>query len=161
MILIKIQKILWYISTLNNNFDAFLSLLGHEERKRYLIVFQNTDEIRPTGGFMGSMGLLEIFRWQVQIFQKKDVYAIEWDLKKSDYERLPAPKWLSELTDTFGLRDANYYVNLQDSSDAIKFFTDRAGLQIDGIVYINQNILLRLLEITWPVYFESLERLNE
>ncbi len=73
-------------------FPGFLELLGHSERKRYLIVFQNADEIRPTGGFMGSMGLLEIFRGQVQLFQKKDVYAIEWDLKKSQYERLPAPK---------------------------------------------------------------------
>lgn len=156
--IIKIEKILSYIHVLTDNFPAFLGLLGHEERKRYLIVFQNTDEIRPTGGFMGSMALLEVFRGQIQLFQKKDVYAIEWDLKKSEYERLPAPKWLNELTDTFWLRDANYYLNLKDSSSAIKFFTDRAGINIDGIIYINQNIILRLLEITGPIYFEALEK---
>ena len=156
--IIKIEKILSYLRVLTDQFPAFLELLWHSERKRYLVVFQNADEIRPTGGFMGSMGLLEVFRGQIQLFQKKDVYAIEWDLKKSEYERLPAPKWLSELTDTFGLRDANYYINLKDSSNAIKFFTDRAGIKIDGIVYINQNILLRLLEITGPVYFPALGR---
>lgn len=107
---------------------------------------------------MGSMWLLEMFRGKMQLFQKKDVYAIEWDLKKAEYERLPAPKWIAELTDTFGLRDANYYANLWDSSNAIKFFTDRAGIRLDGIIYINQNTLLHLLEDTWPVYFEQLDR---
>ncbi len=154
----EIEKLYFYINKLNTHFSDFLNILWHKERKRYLIVFQNADEIRPTGWFMGSMWLLEIFRWKVQLFQKKDVYAIEWDLKKSNYERLKAPKWINTLTESFGLRDANYYVNLKDSSNTIKFFTDRAGIDIDGIIYINQNILLKLLELTGPVYFEKLDK---
>lgn len=153
-----IAQLLSKTSELNNNFPEFLNMLGHESRKRYLIVFQNADEIRPTGWFMWSMGLLEVFRWKVQLFQKKDVYAIEWDLKSVEYDRLPAPKWISELTDTFGLRDANYFANIWDSSNAIKFFTDRAGIRLDGIIYINQNTLLHLLEDTGPIYFPPLER---
>ena len=154
--IIKIHQILSYITTLNDNYGSFLNLLWHTEKKRYLVVFQNADEIRPTWGFMGSMWLLEIFKWKVQLFQKKDVYAIEWDLKSAEYDRLDPPKGINELTETFGLRDANYYANLKDSSNTIKFFTDQAGIDIDGIVYINQNILLRLLNITWPVYFDDL-----
>lgn len=153
-----IKKLSWYMETLNSNFIEFLNIFGHDTRKRYLIVFQNADEIRPTWGFMGSMWLLEIFRGKVQLFQKKDVYAIEWDLKKADYERLPAPKWISELTDTYWLRDSNYYVNIADSSNDIKFFTDRAGIRLDWIIYINQNTLLRLLDKTGPIYFAPLER---
>lgn len=153
-----IKQLLVYMSSLNDDFPDFLNMLWHDSRKRYLIVFQNADEIRPTGWFMGSMWLLEVFRGKVQLFQKKDVYAIEWDLKKAEYERLPAPKWIAELTDTFWLRDANYYANLWDSSNAIKFFTDRAWIRLDGIIYINQNTLLHLLEDTWPIYFPPLER---
>jgi len=153
-----ITKVSEYINILNTNLIEFLNIFGHDKRKRYLIVFQNADEIRPTWWFMWSMGLLEIFRWKVQLFQKKDVYAIEWDLKKAEYERLPAPKWISELTQTYGLRDSNYYVNLEDSSNDIKFFTDRAWIRLDWIIYINQNTLLRMLEKTGPMYFEPLER---
>lgn len=155
--IVKIKKILSYIEVLNSNFDNFLNILWHDRRKRYLIVFQNADEIRPTGGFMWSMALLEVFRWRVQLFQKKDVYAIEWDLKTANYERLDAPKWINELTEKFWLRDSNYYANLRDSSNGIKFFTDNAWMDIDGIVYINQNTLLRFLEITGPVYFGALD----
>lgn len=152
----EIENILSYLSVINSLYVDFLNTLGHSEKRRYIVVFQNADEIRPNGGFMGSMWLLEMYKGKVQLFQKKDVYAIEWDLKKSQYERLPAPKWLDELTENFWLRDANYYLNLKDSSGAIKFFTDKAGIDIDGVIYINQNILLHLLEITWPIYFESI-----
>ncbi len=155
--IIKIEKILSRVQTLNKKYPDFLKLLWHEERKRYLIVFQNADEIRPTWWFMWSMWLLEIFKGKVQLFQKKDVYAIEWDLKTADYERLEAPKWINELTESFWLRDANYFANLRDSSNGIKFFTDNAGIDIDGIVYINQNTLLHFLEVTWPIYFPPLD----
>lgn len=147
-----------YMDVFLQDFKAFSWMLGHEERRRYLIVFQNADEIRPTWGFMGSMALVEMFKGQIKLFQKKDVYAIEWDLKSAQYERLPAPKWLNELTSTFWLRDANYFVNIQDSSETIKFFTDRAGVNIDGVIYINQNILLKLLDVTGPIYFEEIGR---
>jgi len=147
-----------YLDIFLDEFQNFVNILGHEERRRYLIVFQNSDEIRPTGGFMGSMALVEMFKWQIKLFQKKDVYAIEWDLKSANYERLPAPKWLSELTDTFGLRDANYFVNIEDSSKTIKFFTDNANIDIDGVIYINQNILIKLLELTGPIYFDDMNQ---
>jgi len=48
-------------------------------------------------------------------------------------------------------------VNIKDSSSAINFFMKEADIKIDGIIYINQNILLHLLEITGPVYFEPLD----
>ena len=147
-----------YINTLISHYNTLLSLLWSDERKQYLIVFQNADEIRPTGWFMGSMAIASMFRGRVDIFDKKDVYAIEWDLKLADYERRSAPKWLSELTEFFWLRDANYFINTRDSAEAIKFFVGQAGLDIDGIIFLNQSSILRLLDISWPVYFEELKR---
>lgn len=44
-----IEKIHSYVKLLSNNFTTFLDILGHSGRKRYLVVFQNADEIRPTG----------------------------------------------------------------------------------------------------------------
>jgi hypothetical protein len=37
-----------YINIINNNFETFLNISGHNKKKKYLIVFQNNDEIRPT-----------------------------------------------------------------------------------------------------------------
>lgn len=148
----------YYIDNIVSRYDTLLALLWKNERKQYLIVFQNADEIRPTGGFMGSMAILSMFRGKVDIFQKKDVYAIEWDLKVADYERQPAPKGINELTEFFWLRDANYFINTKDSAEAIWFFVDQAWIDIDGVIFINQNSLVRLLDITGPVYFDLLKR---
>lgn len=43
-----LSKLQTYIRTLNNSYDSFLSLLGHNQKRSYLIVLQNADEIRPT-----------------------------------------------------------------------------------------------------------------
>lgn len=157
-LIMQLEKMKYYSDILESDYDTILSLLGKEERKQYLLVFQNADEIRPTGWFMGSMAIISMFRWKVDIFQKKDVYAIEWDLKVAEYERQIAPKGINELTEFFWLRDANYFVNTRDSAEAIEFFIDQAWIDIDGVIFINQNSLVRLLSITGPVYFDLLKR---
>ncbi|MCH2189289.1 DUF4012 domain-containing protein, partial [Candidatus Gracilibacteria bacterium] len=57
---------------LNLNYDAFLDIIGASGPRKYLIVFQNADEIRPTGGFMGSMGIVTIENGQLIDFDKRD-----------------------------------------------------------------------------------------
>ena len=146
----------YYISTINDNFDTLLSILWYKKQKRYLVVFQNTDEIRPMWGFMWSMWIMTLANGNIKSFEKKDVYAYEWNLKRALYDRLKAPEWLDKITDSFWLRDANYFLNTRDSSRSIKFFIEKAGYKIDGVIYVNQNTLLDFLDETWEVDFEKL-----
>ncbi len=146
----------YYIDILNENFDILLSILWHEKERKYLVVFQNTDEIRPTGWFMWSMWIMTLADGNIKNFEKKDVYAYEWNLKRALYDKLKAPEWLDKITESFWLRDANYFINTRDSSRSIKFFIEKAGYKIDGVVYINQNTLLDFLDETWEVDFEKL-----
>ncbi|MBW7954759.1 DUF4012 domain-containing protein [Candidatus Gracilibacteria bacterium] len=146
------------------NLDVIKDILGHNEKKTYFVIFQNNDEIRPTGGFMGSVGIIEVFRGQVIKFENKDIYAIEWDLKdfasKSGvaFEEI-SPKGLNKITPTFGLRDANYFPDIKESSLKIKSFLDKSPkYKIDGIVYINQNIIKDILKLTGPIYFDDLKK---
>jgi len=101
-----------YLESFEKNYATFLDLLGHTKEKKYLVVFQNSDEIRPTGGFMGSMGVVSLFRGKVKSFEKNDVYAYEWNLKRQNLEKIPAPEGINKLTDSFGLRDSNYFIDV-------------------------------------------------
>ncbi len=152
----RLDLLLKYSNLVNNNFDSLLNLLWNNETKTYLIAFQNSDEIRPMWGFMWSMWVIKIFKWKIDSFEKRDIYAYEWDLKNTDYELTPAPRWINRLATNFWLRDANYYIETKKSSDAIKSFMDKINYDIDGIIYINQNILLDFLDKTWEVKFEDL-----
>ena len=143
----------YYSYTLNNNFDTFLEVLGHSQRKRYLIAFQNNDEIRANWGFMWSLWLVDIFRWQIKNFERNDVYFYEFKIKKEDFIREIAPEWINKMTPYFWLRDANYYINHKDSGDSIKFFMKKAWYPIDWILYINMTTLSQVLNLVWE--FES------
>jgi len=145
----ELNKILFYTHEINNNFDTFLNILWHNKRKKYLIVFQNNDEIRAQWGFMWSMWIIEVFRWQIKKFEKKDVYNYEFKLKTEHFTRENAPEWLNKLTPKLGLRDSNYFINTKKSSEKIKFFINKAWYNIDWIIYINQNTLFEVLDLVW------------
>lgn len=153
----NLESFIAYLDTFEKDFQVFLDILGHNEEKKYLFIFQNADEIRPTGGFMGSMGIVSLFRGKVKDFDKRDVYAYEWDLKKADLEKELPPEGINKITDSFGLRDANYFINTKDSAEKIRYFIENAGYDIDGIVFLNQNIILDFLNVIDGVYEEDLE----
>ena len=141
---------------LEENYDTLLDILWHSERKKYMLVFQNSDEIRPQGWFMGSVAFLEIFGGQIQSFEKKDIYALEWEANKDPF-REEAPEWIDRLTETFGLRDANYFIGTEASSLKIKEILARANIEIDGVIYANINLANDLLDTLGGFDSEVLE----
>lgn len=145
----------------DSNYMTFLDILGHSQERNYLIIFQNSDEIRPTWWFMGSMGIASLFRGKLKSFEKNDVYAYEWNLKRQYLEKEIAPEWIDKITETFGLRDSNYFIDTKESAEKIKFFMEKWGYKIDGIVFLNQNIVLEFLDtIKWVDYKNLWEKIT-
>lgn len=145
----KLSEISYYYSNTYKEFDNYLSLLGHDKTKKYLVVFQNNDEIRPTWGFMWSMAMVKIFKGQIQDIDKKDVYAYEFLMKP--FTEL-APEGINKLTPTFWLRDANYYADFGESSNQIKKFMDKIWETVDWVLYVNMNALEPFLDYLNGVY---------
>lgn len=156
--LLELQQ--WF-NYFEQNFSTLQNILWHERKRVYGIILQNHDEIRPTGWFMGSILFVEIFRWKVQSFEFKDIYELEWRLKDFGTKNgvafdEPAPEWLDRITHTFWLRDANYFPLISVSSDQIKYFLDKWWYPIDGVIYINQNVIMDLLWVTGPIAFDQI-----
>ncbi|MCP4523103.1 MAG: DUF4012 domain-containing protein [Candidatus Gracilibacteria bacterium] len=160
-VVIKLHNMLGYIRTINLNYDEFLNVIGHNEERKYLVVFQNNDEIRPMGGFMGSMGIVTLFKGKVVSVENSDVYAYEWEInklyKQIDKEKIPAPKGLDKITGTWGLRDSNYEPETKKSAKDIKGFLDEIDIHIDGVVFINKSTIQKLIAVSGGVYFEAID----
>lgn len=157
----KILK--WYLNTFYDNQDIIKSILADKEKKTYAIVFQNSDEIRPTWWFMWSIWFLDIFKWKILNFKKKDIYELEWNIKDFSTQNWVAfleqsPEWINKISNTFWLRDANYFYNVSQSSEKIKSFLDKTNYKIDWIIYINQNLILDALDKFWWIYFDYVSR---
>src|SRR5690606_38437202 len=50
----EVPELVAAMHDLRQHADALYEILGGPEQRRYLVVFQNSAELRPTGGFIGS-----------------------------------------------------------------------------------------------------------
>ncbi|MFH0776699.1 MAG: DUF4012 domain-containing protein [Patescibacteria group bacterium] len=117
-------------------------LLGSKVPRRYLILFQNSDEIRSTGGFIGSIGILELDEGFVKKFEIKDVYDFDGQIKK----HFDPPEGFDFITGSWGLRDANFHPDFPTSAAAAeKLFEAGGGGSVDGVLAINSTLLEKIV----------------
>lgn len=127
---------------------VLLSILGAERARDYLLVFQNNHEMRPTGGFIGSLALVGVDRGVVEDIAVQTVYDGDGQLK--DFIAPPDP--LRLIVDRWYLRDANWFVNYpQSAKKIVNFLEKEGGPTVDGVIALTPEVIKGLLEITGPV----------
>lgn len=127
---------------------VLLSILGATADRQYLILFENNHEIRPTGGFIGSLGLLNVNRGVVEDIDVQTVYDGDGQLK----EFIAPPDPLLNITDRWYLRDANWFVDFPTSAEKIvNFFEKEGGPTVDGVIALTPEVIKKLLTITGPI----------
>jgi hypothetical protein len=136
------------VKSFNDQSDLLLAVLGAEKDRQYLLVFQNNHEIRPTGGFIGSLGIINVDRGRVEDVDIQTVYDPDGQLK----EYIAPPDPMRGITDRWYLRDSNWFVDFELSAEKIRsFFGKEDGLMVDGIIAITPEVVRRLLEVTGPI----------
>lgn len=125
-------------------------MLAFNGRRRYLLVFQNPAEIRPTGGFMGSYAFLEVNNGAIA---KLDIPAGgTYDLQGQldSWVEPPAPLLLSNKRWEF--QDANWFPDFPTSAKKILwFYRHSRSVSADGVIAINSTVLERLLTLVGSV----------
>lgn len=125
------------------------SLLGFNGKMTYLILFQNNYELRPTGGFMGSYGLLTFDRGKPAL-TVEDIYVPDGQV--TSHIDSPEPIQEAFQLGTWRLRDANWNPDFPESAKTIEWFFDKAGIsQIDGVIATNLSTFQKLLKLVEPV----------
>ena len=144
------------------DFQAMLlNLLGGEE-KTYLLLFQNNNEARASGGFLGTYGVLQFENGGFKIVRIETVYNLDGQLK----EKIAAPGPLQrQVTTHWGLRDSNWFVDFPSSARKIlDFFEKESGIAADGVIIFTPDLFERLLaisgEIPMPEYGVTLDAEN-
>ena len=141
------------LQLLNKNYDTLLEILWKGELKKYFIVFQNNDEIRPTWWFMWSAWIIEIFDWKVNNIKKRDIYAYEWDVNKNYNEKVTPTSWINMLSERLWLRDSNSFINFETSAKSINYFMKKWWYELDWVIFINQKIIIDILSNLDPIDF--------
>lgn len=125
-----------------------LKILGSDRQRQYLLLFENNNEQRPTGGFIGSLALVNVDRGRVEDVNVQTVYDPDGQLK----EFIAPPDPLRSIVDRWYLRDANWFVDWRVSAKKIAaLFEKEGGPTVDGVIAITPDVIERLLEITGPI----------
>lgn len=118
--------------------------------RRMLIISQNSAELRPAGGFAGTYGILNVGPQGFALEKYADVYTLP------DPPGRVTPPPGARMTDDFGFRDANWWLDFPTSAKAMLGFWDRYGQKpVDGIIAIDVITVRDLLEIFGPVTVPS------
>ncbi len=130
--------------------DVMGDILGKNGTKRYLAIFQNNAELRPTGGFMGSFALIDIEKGRVK---KMDIPGGgTYDLKGSLTAHLSSPQPLHLINAQWQFQDANWYPDFPASARQVTWFYDKSGgPTTDGVIAMTATFMEKLLAITGPI----------
>ncbi len=127
-----------------------LGVIGHDETRTYLIIFQNQAERRPSGGFMGSYAQLVLDRG---VIKKLDVPGGgPYGLRSQLLPRWQPPKPVQLIASRWEFQDANWTADFPQAAETIRTFWSESGQPtLDGIIAVNATILPKLLTITGPI----------
>ncbi|MDZ4221816.1 MAG: DUF4012 domain-containing protein [Patescibacteria group bacterium] len=131
---------------------TLLSLLGGEGPRRYAVLFQNNNELRPAGGLIGSLAFVDIEDGKVANIEVPG--GGPYDFQGYLSEHIKAPKPLSLINARWELQDANWYPDWPTSAAKVAWFLEHAGYSsVDGVIAVQATTLEKLLAVTGPIDF--------
>lgn len=126
-------------------------LLGFPDQKKYLLLFQNDAELRPTGGFLTAYAILSVDKGNFKPLGSWDIYTLDARFGN----RLPPPEPIKKYHKNV------YYWHLRDMnlSPDFKVFMEEfwpnykkaGGVDVDGVIAVDTQVLVDILKVLGPV----------
>jgi hypothetical protein len=128
------------------------ALLGADGPRRYLIMAQNEDELRATGGFLTGAGVVTVENGRIADLHFRDSSDVD-NIAAKPYDFPPQPLYDFMGLEVFVFRDANYWPDFPTSArKAMDLYAYGLGIEpLDGAIAIDQEFLRLLVEATGPV----------
>lgn len=139
----KVQKV-------NNYKELGKNLLGFSGKKSILLLFMNNAEQRYGGGFIGSVGVVNVENGKIKAEPVKSVYYYDRYLEAKDPYINPADNELGNEADT--IRNSGQNVDWQENGKRVKLiYESKTGNKIDFVIGITPEVLKSLLDETGPI----------
>jgi len=140
--------------------DVLIEVFARNSEKRYLLIFQNNNELRPSGGFMGSYALVDIKNGQIINLEMPGQGS--YYLQSSLLENIAPPKPLMLINNRWEFQDSNWWPDFPASARTVAEFYEMSGeATVDGVISMNASLMEQLLDligsIDMPEYSKSID----
>lgn len=130
-------------------------LLGMDSPRNYLVLFQNDKELRPTGGFMTGYSIMKVDKAKFSPTTSDDIYNLDAKYKPSTLAPDPIVDLIKGpyiISKNLRFRDMNWSPDFSVSmGDVVKAGTEIGITGIDGIIAVDTQLLVNLLEVIGPI----------
>ncbi|MDW8103342.1 MAG: DUF4012 domain-containing protein, partial [Anaerolineae bacterium] len=129
-------------------------LLGADGPRTYLILAQNEDELRPTGGFLTGVGEVRLQNGRLVSMTFRDSYAA--DDFSLPYPDPPEPLRRYMGIDLWVLRDSNWSPDFPTAArQAVALYRPGYKVSVDGVIALDQYALQELVGVLGPLTVEG------
>lgn len=156
-----------YIDKVKPLITTMPDILGFPEKTNYLFIFQNNDEIRPSGGFVGSYAIIQADNAKFKTILTADSYHLDMPVRNT-LETTANPiikKYLK--TEKMFFRDANWSPDWRISAQNLDYVYKKIleawpeekempfKENFDYIIGITPDLVEAFLEITGPIEIDN------
>lgn len=136
--------------------QAAPALLGADGPTTYLLLAQNSDELRATGGFISGAGHVTVDRGKIVDLTLKDSYAVDnWEQPHPDP---PAPLAKYMAADLWVLRDSNWSPDFTEAADVARaLYAQDQGVMTDGAVALDAEAVRLLVGALGPLQVPGID----
>ncbi len=127
-------------------------LLGVDRPRTYLVMLQNEDELRPTGGFISAAARITLDAGRIVTMTVIDGNLVD-DFTNKPYDEYPPDPLLNYMGLEYWLfRDANWSPDFPTSArKAASLYTYGQNIDIDGVVALNQRVVKSIVAAMEPI----------
>lgn len=150
LVITKLETLRQEVGYVADLVRLYMQIGGFGRQKTYLILFQNSMELRPAGGFIGSIGLALFSDGKLNNLEIQDVYTLDGQLKGHVDPPSPVASILGQ--EHWYLRDSNWNSDFtQSGKTALWFYEKESGKKVDGVIAVSTPLIIDLLRITGPI----------
>ena len=123
------------------------NLLGEPKEKKYLVLFQNDKELRPTGGFITAYAVFRVDQGIIHVDNSSDIYGLDDTIPNKQKAPRPILEYLPKVP-LFNLRDSNLSPDFVKSMETfMTLYNKSSGPSVDGIIALDTHALIGAMNI--------------
>ena len=128
--------------------------LGQNGPRTYLILAQNEDELRPTGGYISAAGRMTFDQGRLTDFSFMDAKVVDDPTLPFPDPPEPLARYmgLGQMTELWLFRDSNWSPDFPTAAkQAAYFYTYGQKVPVDGVVAVDQRTVQMLIAALGPM----------
>lgn len=155
----KIKTELQYVKTLTDEGVTVINsakplikilpnLLGDPAQQKYLVLFQNDKELRPTGGFITAYAIFSLNQGVITVDASNNIYSLDATIPNKPVAPRPILEYLPGVPQ-FNIRDSNlspdFLVSMQTFMQMYRKSSEYAP--VNGIIAVDTQALVSAINI--------------